>query len=337
VVGKQDYLTAEAQYKFFRQDRDDMFASTSTSTLGSVGSSIEHGRAFLNYDYDWWTFDATESQYFCWTQRDVSTCSPGPCDDDVQLKAKLPANTWSSASVNDLESNAGDIDDHCTVDFDHDGYMYSAFHTDVSGSDQIKFELELYDPSSGNWSSFAPSAGILPLPGGHTGADFPTLSVAPVWNGSAWVSRIFIVAQSSNDQDDLLWWTCEGDEVDCDQVSEWSYGATDVGGAVTRQPMVASIPVLGHSFVLYELSNGDIAVAEWCDGDSDWSDVGIVPRPSGYSGDLNFGWFAGSPVPTVAWNAVTTLHAVFLGVETGTGGRVNPIHWSAEIGTDLCP
>jgi hypothetical protein len=58
---------------------------------------------------------------------------------------------------------------------------------------------------------------------------------------------------------------------------EWSVGDYDPGSNNNvSQPMVVVDRLNGHAFALFELSAGNIGIVKWCDGDTDWSDVGFI-------------------------------------------------------------
>ena len=171
---------------------------------------------------------------------------------------------------------------------------------------------------------------------GHTGADFPILSVA----GAYGVSLKAVVAQSNNLPTAFVWWQCLSYYVsDCDASADWTVGSFDPPNTV-NQPMVV-VSSNGDVFVLWENQDtGDIGIATWCAGESGFTTLGVVDHLTNYTDPVDYVWgqAAGSPVETVDWDPKTdTLHAAFLARQDDeTEGRNDVLHWWAEY-DELCP
>ncbi len=150
----------------------------------------------------------------------------------------------------------------------------------------------------------------------------------------------------------MRWWKCSGAQSACDSNVEFGNPKPLVSSGPTYNPKIIAVPNGSNldAYVMYEDANitglGDVnevhllanCGAVFSAGAGDWTDVGNLPVPAGYSltAERTTGVFPGSASSQWYWDG-TKMHFAFM-VET-TDGSTTPFSvadWSAQPGVDVC-
>lgn len=353
------------QFRALRQDKVDLTQAASIAPFFAAGAStdISQKRSAMA-----WSESGDEALYVCWTQADLDTW--GFDDDDVMLKqTDQTASGWGTSLINAstrvVQASHPTVDDHCAVAFSDEElvpaiqvnpYAFTAFHS----GDSVHFDAALRDSSTGWVPSNGNHGGELATPLlSDPDADYPSIDAANAVGPD--LSQFWIVAQNKLKQtplvrlsdDWLLTWRCFGRKTDCDEPSEWDFSKFDPtptsDEGVVASPAVIAEPWTRNAYVVFETADeSEIALAKWCDGDSNWSLVGYLDMDDSPNwsnadyGDVYFGQSAANSVSTIAYTAAGDgyIHAVFLSEDNSTLGNdtIDAFHWRVSVNDPrMCP
>ncbi len=326
VAGKADANPTSPQLKFFRQDRDNLLAGASTTTLGNAPVGTKHSRPHLTFDKDMGSGLGTDRMYVCWTAKNAT-------EEDVKSKAKDPSVPWPFSPLHNIAVQNGTAtdpevtDDHCEQSFNHVGDRYTVYHSQAGGHGTW-LHVDHWNPTTRTWNDIADFE-LLNAGGTSAITNFPSIATS----ADAYDTHHLVVAKRQNPAYDLISWTCDATVAGaCQAAADWTYLRQSLTGTV-HAPKAAV-----HNedrYVLYEDRSGTptLRLYKMCMGDTSWTEVGEIPQPdTNHTGAREFN-------ANINSSAVSTftvdrnnqvLHAIFVALKDGTS-RYNPAHWELDI------